>query len=48
MLNSGEVSIKLVSKILGHAKVSTTPDQYNSLMIADQQQAVEFWNRRAV
>lgn len=45
MLNNG-VAIKLVSKILGHSKVSLTLDIYNSLMTADQNQAVEFWNRR--
>ena len=45
MLNNG-VAIKLVSKILGHAKVSLTLDTYNGLMVEDQNQAVEFWNRR--
>ena len=46
MLNSGAVAIKLVSKILGHEKVSTTLDMYNSLLVADQEQAVDFWNKR--
>lgn len=29
-----------------HSKVSLTLDIYNSLMIEDQNQAVEFWNGR--
>lgn len=45
MLNHG-VAIKLVSKILGHSKVSMTLDIYNSLLTADQNQAVDFWNRQ--
>lgn len=45
MLNTG-VPIKLVSKIFGHLKVSLTLDISKSLMTADQNQAVEFWNRR--
>lgn len=40
------VAIKLVSKILGHSKVSMTLDIYNGLLTEDQNQAVEFWNRR--